>query len=91
MIREGGTTASERIDAGMKRSVARIATEAERKLLTDVLEAAKQKFSSSPANAQSLITTGATPPDSAIEPAELAAWTIVASTLLNLDETISKR
>jgi Protein of unknown function (DUF1553)/Protein of unknown function (DUF1549)/Concanavalin A-like lectin/glucanases superfamily/Planctomycete cytochrome C len=91
MIREGAASASERIDAGMKRAVARSATEAEKKLLTEVLEAAKQKFSSNSANAQSLIATGATPPDSSIDPAELAAWTIVASTLLNLDETISKR
>jgi len=55
------------------------------------LEAAKQKFSRHPADAQSLITIGATPPDSSLDPVELASWTIVASTLLNLDETISKR
>ncbi len=91
MIREGGANPCDRIDAGMKRAVARAATDAERKVLTEVLEAAKQKFSSSPSKAQSLITIGATPPDGLIDPAELAAWTIVASTLLNLDETISKR
>jgi hypothetical protein len=28
--------------------------------------------------------------DAELKPAELATWTVVASTILNLDETISK-
>lgn len=43
------------------------------------LEAAKQ-----------LIATGTSKPDTNLDPAELAAWTMTASTLINLDEFINK-
>ncbi len=91
MIREGGANVNDRIDAGMVRAVARNATEAERTILTTILESARSRFTSNASNAQSFNATGTTPPDGSIEPIELASWTIVASTLLNLDETISKR
>ena len=41
-----------------------------------------------PKEAAALLTIGESPYDQALEPAELAAWTMVASTILNLDETI---
>ncbi len=37
-----------------------------------------------------LISVGESKPDPAIEPAQLAAWTLVASAILNMDETITK-
>ncbi|XZE22328.1 DUF1553 domain-containing protein [Pirellulaceae bacterium SH449] len=91
MIRDGGTDLKARIDAGMRRAVARHATDAEHRILSGILDAATQRFSSDSSKAQSFNTTGATAPDSSIDPVELASWTVVASTLLNLDETISKR
>jgi hypothetical protein len=91
MIRDGGIDLKARIDAGMRRTVARHATDAEQGILRSILEAAADRFGSDLAKAQSFITTGSTPPDGAIDPVELAPWTVVASTLLNLDETISKR
>jgi hypothetical protein len=91
MIWDGGSHASDRIDVGMLRSVSRKASVAEREILSDILQSARKQFASQPSKAQSFNTTGATPPASAIDPVELASWTIVASTLLNLDETISKR
>jgi hypothetical protein len=91
MIREGGLDIAGRIDAGMLRSVSRKANDAEQKILQKILDGAQKRFSSDPAKAQSFNATGATPPDSSLDPVELAAWTIVASTMLNLDETISKR
>jgi Protein of unknown function (DUF1553)/Protein of unknown function (DUF1549)/Concanavalin A-like lectin/glucanases superfamily/Planctomycete cytochrome C len=90
MIHEG-TAVNDRIDAGFLRSVARKATLEEQAILSQVLENAKQRFAANPASAQSLNTTGATGQNPAIDPVELASWTILASTLLNLDETISKR
>ena len=38
-----------------------------------------------------LLACGDVPPDAAIPPAELAAWTLVGNVLLNLDEFVSKR
>jgi Protein of unknown function (DUF1553)/Protein of unknown function (DUF1549)/Concanavalin A-like lectin/glucanases superfamily/Planctomycete cytochrome C len=91
MIRDGGSNTNDRIDAGMYRAVSRRANQVEHKLLMDILETAKHRFGSNLANAHSFNTIGATAPDSTIDAVELASWTIVASTLLNLDETISKR
>ncbi len=91
MIREGGASAHERIDAGFKRAVARQATPEEKAILGQILESAMQRFSSEAASAQAFNTIGASAPDASIDPVELASWTVVASTLLNLDETISKR
>lgn len=91
MIQQGGSSVSDRINAGMLRAVSRKATDAELKILGEILESARQRFGSSVDDAKNFNATGATPPDSSIDPVELASWTIVASTLLNLDETISKR
>jgi hypothetical protein len=40
--------------------------------------------------AQKLIAIGESKPDPRVEPADLAAWTMVASTILNMDETVTK-
>jgi len=40
--------------------------------------------------AQALIGVGETRPDAALNPGELAAWTLVTSTILNMDEAITK-
>ena len=90
MIREGAS-ASDRIDAGFLRSVSRKATTEEQHILGQVLETAKQRFAENVTRAQAFNTTGASVPDQTIDAVELASWTILASTLLNLDETISKR
>ena len=38
-----------------------------------------------------LLGIGESPRNEKLNPAELAAWTMVASTVLNLDETITKQ
>jgi len=38
-----------------------------------------------------LLTVGESPRRTKIDAAELAAWTTVASTILNLDETITRQ
>jgi hypothetical protein len=40
--------------------------------------------------AEKLLHVGESTYDPKLDPAELAAWTTVASTILNLDETITK-
>ena len=90
MIHEG-VAVNDRIDAGFLRSVSRKATSQEQAILSQVLETAKQRFAANPVSAQSLNSTGTAAPNPTIDTVELASWTILASTLLNLDETISKR
>ena len=44
-----------------------------------------------PQSAVALLATGERPRDPALDPTELAAWTIVASTIMNLDEAVFSR
>lgn len=91
LIQTAGLATSDRVDLGFEICVGRKATLEEKQILEPMLEAAKQKFVSNPTDAHAFNSTGPSIADPAIDPIELAAWTIVASTMLNLDETISKR
>jgi len=48
------------------------------------------RYEKHPADARALLAVGESKPDSRIAPAELAAWTLVASEVLNLDESLTK-
>jgi hypothetical protein len=50
----------------------------------------QKRFSEDLESAQSLIAFGEWPVDESIPPADLASWTMICSTLLNLDETVTK-
>ena len=62
----------------------------ERKIVRKSLDSALTTFRSHAEDAQNLITTGATPPRKDADVPELAAWTLLASQILNLDETITR-
>jgi hypothetical protein len=49
-----------------------------------------RRYSEDPDAAKALITFGKSPVDETIPVADLASWTMICSTLLNLDETVSK-
>jgi hypothetical protein len=48
------------------------------------------KYATDRAAAQKLIAVGETKPDAAAGPAELAAYTVMANLILNLDEVLTK-
>jgi len=50
----------------------------------------RARFAGDKAAALELLKTGETPTDPALDPLELASWTVVCSTLLNLDEALTK-
>ena len=54
------------------------------------MQSAEQKYQQDAAQAQALITVGESKPDPKVPPAELAAWTIAASEIMNLDESLTK-
>ena len=63
---------------------------AERQIVRKSLDSALANFRDRKQDAKSLIETGATPPRKDADVPELAAWTLVASQILNLDETITR-
>jgi hypothetical protein len=93
MITEGGATAQGRLTHGFRLLLARQPQPVELATLASALERHQQDFQSDPESANKLLGVGesknVSQPNPA-DPAELAAYALVASTLLNLDETITK-
>ncbi len=59
-------------------------------VLQQSLSQMQQHYAADPAAARDLVAVGEKPRDPAIPPPELAAWTMVVSEVLNLDETLNK-
>ncbi|MFM8393070.1 MAG: hypothetical protein ACKOB4_04010, partial [Acidobacteriota bacterium] len=74
----------------VNRAVGRRATAGEIRVLRELLVRQQARYRRDKAAAGALLGVGEARPDSTIDQAELAAWTIVSSTVLNLDETITK-
>lgn len=58
--------------------------------LTRLFDSELAHYLRDPAAAEKMATSELGKPAEAVNPAELAAWTVVANVLLNLDETITK-
>ncbi|HEV7406736.1 MAG TPA: DUF1549 and DUF1553 domain-containing protein, partial [Chthoniobacteraceae bacterium] len=78
------------IQHGYRLLLAREPSAAELAVLTRTFERNHADFIANPAAAAGLLKTGAAAPDPKIDPAILAAMTNVASTMLCLDETVTK-
>ena len=90
MLAEGGATAADRIGFGFKLATARAPRERELTVLLAGLHHHLDRYKTDPAAAQRLLTQGESPVSPAFDKAELAAYSTLASMLLNLDETVTK-
>lgn len=63
----------------------------ELQILKNLYETEVQAFVKEPQRAESLLSTGEYPTDKSLNTAELAAFTVVANTILNYDEAVVKR
>ena len=90
MMREGGDTRDARLTHGFRLVLARAPRPEELAVLRASYERSLADFGKDTEAAKSLLTVGDTAADATMNPAQLAAFTSVASTLLNLDETITK-
>ena len=59
-------------------------------VLVAMFQKQRQRYEKAPQAAARLLSIGDSEADSTLDPIELAAWTTVASTILNLDEVITK-
>jgi hypothetical protein len=62
----------------------------EQSILKQALDKHLANFRAQPEEAKKAIRYGESPPDEKIDPAELAAWTMLANLVLNLDELVTK-
>jgi hypothetical protein len=73
------------------RVLGRDASPREIEVLQQLLAQQRTVFAAKPESAQQYLKVGEIPPDASIPPAELAAATVVVSTLMNHDEFVMKR
>jgi hypothetical protein len=89
MVREGGTTDPQRAARGFRLVLARQPSVAEIERLVRLHDDVRGRFKNDHEDARKMATDplGAVPSDMMIEIEDLAAWTVVANVILNLDET----
>jgi hypothetical protein len=90
-ITEAGRDPAGRIDFMFRLATARDPRPQEREILTSLARNETAEYRQDRAGALKLIAVGASAPNPRINPSELAAWTTVASAILNLDETITNQ
>ncbi len=87
---EAGKDPGNRIAYAFRRATGRKPTAEETGILRGLYLKELDHYRHDPKAAAELLHEGETPLDPTLAPAELAAWTLVSSAILNLDETITK-
>ncbi len=90
MLREGGDSDQTRLDYGFLLATARRPGDEEAEILRSSLNRYRDRYRTNPEDADEYLASGEHPRDASLELPELAAYTAVASMLLNLDETITR-
>jgi len=88
-LTEGGQTPAGRINFAFRLATGRIPDAQERAVLLDYEREASADYRLHPSEATALLSVGASRCSPKLNQSELAAWTTVASMILNLDETIT--
>jgi hypothetical protein len=88
LLEEGDDDA--RLVRGFRAVTARRPDEGELDVLRRTLAGHRAAYAADPAAAAALIEVGDSDPEARVAPQELAAWTMLANLLLNLDETLTK-
>ncbi|MCI0701706.1 MAG: DUF1553 domain-containing protein [Planctomycetia bacterium] len=79
-----------RIDFIAKRLIARSFRPEELEIIRETLASLRAHYKAKPEEAKKLIAFGDSKADAKLDPSELAAWTMLANQLMNLDEVLNK-
>jgi Protein of unknown function (DUF1553) len=90
LIKEGGKRPEDRIKYLSELVLSHDPSPQMAAVLEHSLNQMEQHYATDPAAARDLTAVGEKPRDPAIPPSELAAWTVVVSEVMNLDETLNK-
>ena len=91
VLRSGLPGDTEKVHAMYRASLSRSAREEEMAVISDLIAESRDRFTQSAESAAKLNQSGAVVVDSSLDANEVAVWTVIASAILNLDETITKR
>ena len=89
VIRAGGSQ-EQRIDRMGLILLSRVPPPPMAAVLEKSLSEMQKRYAANPKDAHALVSIGEKKPDSSIPEPELAAWAMIASEMLNLDETLNK-
>jgi hypothetical protein len=87
ILKEGGADDRQRLDYAFRLATARIPAPAEAGVLLELLAKEEKRIADGWVSAQEIAGKAAT---GEVSPTRVAAWTVVARVVLNLDETITK-
>lgn len=90
ILTQGGASTEDRLAFAFRLATARQPRDRELEVLKTVLQRQRGIFRQNTEAASRLLSVGEAPRDDRLDAAELAAWTMVASAILNLDETLTK-
>jgi hypothetical protein len=90
IVKEGGATPEQRIAFGLKLCLLRPPQEAQVKALLDLYAGELEKYKTDTTAALQMATDPLGPLPAGMDAAELAAWSVVANVLLNLDGVLTR-
>jgi Protein of unknown function (DUF1553)/Protein of unknown function (DUF1549)/Planctomycete cytochrome C len=91
IVNQGGDTVAARVTFAFRACLTRPPSMRETQRLANLFEKARLGYQIDPAKAAALATKPLGPAPKEMNVVDLAAWTVVANVLLNLDETLAKR
>jgi len=90
ILHEGGSSTAARLDYAFETALGRKPREQESSTLLELFRKHLEEYRQDVDSAKKLVSAGGAPPANNVDLAELAAWTSVARTILNLHETITR-
>ncbi len=90
VMTEGGATPEERIAFAYRAALSRTPNAEEISVVGESLKHFLSEYAQSPETAKKVIANGESKPKNSLAPEQLAAWTMVANLILNLDETVTR-
>ena len=90
MMTEGGSTPRDRVTYAFRLATARQPSADELEVILNVFQDHLAHFSKNQDAAAKLVAVGESKRDESLDAGEMAAWTMIANLILNLNETLTK-
>ena len=90
ILTDGGKTFPEKLNFAFEWATGRPADQLRIDVLKEFYDEQAKAFRETPNKAEELLSVGESPRDAKLDPYEHATWTLLASMILNLDETLNR-
>ena len=90
ILKSDGKTFADKLNFAFEWATGRPADQLRITILKEAYDTQSKVFRENPTKAEALLSVGESPPDPKLDPYEHATWTLLASMILNLDETLNR-